>query len=193
MVIANEVLPELGDYTINDLKVISQNHKQSAYQNMDMLIHNFNQLVIHGNNKKNLGIVNNFISQNGQPAKIRHTKSYQKVMNQLLYITGGETIPGNLLYLKNYKDKLNDLKNLTGEQRISKLVELQQDITKRLIGDANFDNSTLVDALKDMKNKEDAMLYYMVYDAIREAAGHLYEYSYKDINRWMSWEHLSPQ
>jgi hypothetical protein len=114
-------------------------------------------------------------------------------MNQLLYITGGETIPGNLLYLKNYKDKLNDLKNLTGEQRISKLVELQQDITKRLIGDANFDNSTLVDALKDMKNKEDAMLYYMVYDAIREAAGHLYEYSYKDINRWMSWEHLSPQ
>jgi hypothetical protein len=49
MVIANEIMPNFSEYSLNSLKVISNNHKYSAYQSMDMLKKNFDQLVYLAN------------------------------------------------------------------------------------------------------------------------------------------------
>lgn len=175
MVAVNEFMPSISeDYEVNNLYVINHFNYKMAYQNTNTLRHNFKILVQKANQKKNLGIVNNFENID-KTRSIKFVDGVHKLMSKLDVILNDDSTE-KYHFLNDIKEGLHQVHDKNVDVKIKRLIQLSEEV-------ANYAMGYTGKILDPVNNLDDPItkVYYAINDAIREARNLYFIYQFSDI------------
>lgn len=179
MVAVNEFMPSIADdYKVNDLKVINNFNFKIAFQNMNTLKRNFQILAQKANiYKPNLKFKNNFVFADKNNHTIQTTDGIERVLNKLDSILNDDTVEKHY-FLNGIREELHKVNDKSRTDKIEKLIQLSKEVSDNALGYTG----KILDPLSG--NDENlTLIYYMIYDALREERGMYFEYQYSDIEK----------
>ena len=184
MFAANEVMPQFKDYQVHEFKVVNNSGAKMAFQNTDLLVKNFNQLVgLAKKHKPDLKIENNFQKIDGGKKLIEVVPAETRLLNAVDEILNRNT-QNVEKGLKQHRSRIAKLSSLDQAQKLQELIEISKHIKELVIGSSEYSADKILDPLKDMEHNRLNALYYVVHDAIREVGNLYFEYQFKDIKKW---------